>query len=48
MLNSPPTEWPEPMLNAWLKLVCDTDGLLFNDDTVSLDVIMKCLDTRPK
>ncbi len=43
MLYSPPSEWPEHTLAAWIKLVNETDGLHFNNDTISPNIVMKSL-----
>ena len=43
MIHSPPTEWPKSTLEAWIKVIRDTDGLLFNDDTVPHDIVVKTL-----
>ena len=45
MIHSPPSDWPDSTLTAWTKLVRETNGLLFNDDTVSTDIIIKSLKT---
>ena len=43
MVHSPPSEWPKSTLDAWIKVIRDTDGLLFNDDTVPHDIVVKTL-----
>ncbi|KAL3779516.1 hypothetical protein HJC23_011152 [Cyclotella cryptica] len=43
MVHSPPSEWPKSTLEAWIKVIRDTDGLLFNDDTVPHDIVVKTL-----
>ena len=48
IIHSPPNEWPESVLNPWLKIIKETDGLTFNPDTVPSDIVMKSLNITPK
>ncbi len=45
MIYSNPSEWPESTLKAWIKVICDTDGILFNDSTVPHDIVIKTLNS---
>jgi hypothetical protein len=48
MIHSHPNEWPESILNTWLKVIKETEGLAFNPDTVPGDIVMKSLNINPK
>ena len=43
MVHSPSVEWPASTLEAWIKVVRELDGLLFNDATVPHDIVARSL-----
>ena len=43
MIHSSPSEWPASTLKAWIKVIHEMDGLLFNDATVPHDIVARSL-----
>jgi hypothetical protein len=42
-----PAQWPSGALDSWLAIMHSNDGLMFNQDIVPQDIIMKSFNTLP-
>ena len=43
MIHSSPSEWPASTLEAWIKVIRETDSLLFSDTMVPHDIVARSL-----